>query len=40
MVEVIAVSAGDRTGIGVLGQVMTRLTGSALVTAAAGAAVA
>lgn len=40
MVEEIAVPTGGRAGIGVLGQVMTRLTGSALVTAAAGAAVA
>lgn len=40
MVEVIAVPAGGRAAIGVLCQVMTRLTGSALVTAAAGAAVA
>lgn len=40
MVEVIALPTGGRAGIGVLGQVMTRLTGSALVTAAAGAAVA
>lgn len=38
MVEVIAVNAGGHAGIGVLGQVMTRLTGSALVTATAGAA--
>lgn len=40
MVEVIAVPAGGRAGIGALGQVVTRLTGSALVTAAAGAALA
>lgn len=40
MVEVIAVPAGGRAGIGALSQVMTRLTGSALVTAAAGAALA
>lgn len=40
MVEVIAVPAGGRAGIGVLDQVMTHLTGCALVTAAAGAAVA
>lgn len=40
MVEVIAVPAGGRAGIGALSQVMTRLTGSALVTAAPGAALA
>lgn len=40
MVKVIAVPAGGCASIGVLGQVMTSLTGSALVTAAAGAAVA
>lgn len=40
MVEVIAVPAGGRAGISALNQVMTRLTGSALVAAAAGAALA
>lgn len=38
VVEVVVIPADGRAGIGPLGQVMTRLTGSALITAAPGAA--
>ncbi len=38
MVEVVVIPADGRAGIGPLGQVMTGLTGSALITAAPGAA--